>query len=151
MSGIAEIPAAIQADEGAGSAFNQGETMRSLQFFDFGKLIGLADQSNGKVFLHDALGLTICEVSINAVSKWGKTPFVHSHKQNEEIYIFLKGTGRVTLDGQNFDVKEGSCLRVAPSVKRMLENTGDEELQFICIHAKENSLGQFAMTDGVVG
>lgn len=125
--------------------------MSSFQFFDFGKLSDLASQSNGKVFLHDALGLTSCEVSINAVPKGGKAPFIHSHKQNEEIYIFLKGTGRVALDGQDFDVKEGSCLRVAPSVKRILENTGNEELQFICIQSKENSLEQFAMTDRVIG
>lgn len=124
--------------------------MSSFQFFDFGTLNDLASQFNGKVFLHDALGLTSCEISVNAVPKGGKAPFVHSHKQNEEIYIFLKGTGCVTLDGQDFDVKEGSCLRVAPSVKRMLENTGDEALQFICIQAKENALEQFAMTDGII-
>ena len=45
---------------------------------------------NGKAFLHDLLGLTSCEISVSAMPAGVKFPFNHKHKQNEEVYIFLK-------------------------------------------------------------
>ena len=42
--------------------------------------------------LHDVLGLTGAEISINNLPAGAGVPFVHSHKKNEEIYIIsLKG------------------------------------------------------------
>ena len=35
--------------------------------------------------LHDKLGLTGAEVSINTLPAGAGVPFVHAHKQNEEI------------------------------------------------------------------
>lgn len=55
------------------------------------------------------------------------------------------------VDGESFDVSEGSCVRVAPKGNRSLENTGDGELQLICVQAKENSLDQYALSDGEIG
>ena len=39
-----------------------------------------------RVELHDQLGLTGAEVSINILPAGASVPFVHSHKENEEIY-----------------------------------------------------------------
>ena len=39
--------------------------------------------------LHDVLGLTAAEISINNLPAGVGVPFVHSHKKNEEIYIIL--------------------------------------------------------------
>ena len=39
--------------------------------------------------LHDVLGLTGAEISINNLPAGVGVPFVHSHKKNEEIYIIL--------------------------------------------------------------
>ena len=55
---------------------------------------------NGKAFLHDLLGLTSCEISVSAMPAGVKLPFNHKHKQNEEVYIFLKGEGSMTLDNE---------------------------------------------------
>ncbi len=41
--------------------------------------------------LHDQLSLTGAEVSINNLPAGAGLPFVHSHKQNEEIYVVLSG------------------------------------------------------------
>lgn len=125
--------------------------MSRYKITEIGKLQNVLAQSEGKAFLHDSLGLTSCEISINAVPGGWKAPFCHRHKQNEEIYIFLKGSGKMMVDGESFDVSEGSCVRVAPQGNRSLENTGDGELQFICVQAKENSLDQYALSDGEIG
>ena len=101
---------------------------------------------NGKAFLHDLLGLTSCEISINSMKKGVKLPFNHKHKQNEEIYIFLKGEGSMTLDNEVIQVKEGSCVKVMPNAVRTMESKTD--LQYICVQAKEGSLEQFGFGDG---
>ncbi len=101
---------------------------------------------NGKAFLHDLLGLTSCEISVNSMPKGIKLPFNHKHKQNEEIYIFLKGEGTMTLDNEVIQVKEGSCVKVLPDAVRTMESKTD--LQYICIQAKEGSLEQFGFGDG---
>lgn len=53
--------------------------------------------SDARVELHDALGLTGAEVSVNSLPAGAQVPFVHSHKQNEEIYAILSGSGVMTL------------------------------------------------------
>ena len=114
---------------------------------DFGSMNEIAKRENGKVFLHDALNLTSCEVSINSVPAGFKVPFNHVHHQNEEVYIILSGLGIITVDGEQISVKAGSAVRIAAGVARTIENTGAEQMQFICIQAKENSLTQFGFAD----
>lgn len=72
-------------------------------------------------------------------------PFNHKHKQNEEVYIFLKGEGVITIDGENIEFKEGSCIKVEPAAVRTMEAKTD--VQYICIQAKNNSLEQFGLGD----
>lgn len=120
--------------------------MTNFKTFELGKLEEIGkNYENGKAFLHDVLDLTSCEISINAMPKGLKLPFSHQHIQNEEIYIFLKGEGIITFDGENIEFKEGSCIKVKPSAIRTLETKTDVE--YICIQAKENSLEQFGLKD----
>lgn len=112
---------------------------------ELGKIHDIINLENGKVFLHDTLGLSSCEISVNTVPKGFKVPFSHKHKQNEEIYIFLKGYGSMTLDNEIIDVKEGDCIKVLPQAVRTMEAKND--LQYICIQAKTNSLEQFGLGD----
>ena len=100
-----------------------------------------------KLFLHDVLELTGCEISVNTVPKGFKVPFNHKHKQNEEVYIVLKGEGIITIDGEPVKVKEGSAVKVLPAASRTIENIGDGHFQFICVQAKTESLEQFGLGD----
>ena len=124
--------------------------MKNYQTAELGTMVEIAEREFGKAFLKDALGLTGCEVSVNVVPKGFKMPFNHKHKQNEEVYLILKGEGVLTIDGDRIAVSEGSAVRVAPDAVRAIENAGGGELQFICVQAKENSLEQFTHSDGVI-
>ena len=46
-------------------------------------------KQEARIELHDLLGLTGAEISINTLPAGASVPFVHSHKQNEEIYAVL--------------------------------------------------------------
>lgn len=100
--------------------------------------------------LHDKLGLTGAEISINRMPAGTAVPFVHSHKQNEEIYGILGGKGVMTLDGEKVELREGDWLRVAPSVKRLMAAADDCQLTYICIQVKEGSLEQMTAADAVI-
>lgn len=56
--------------------------------------------SEARTELHDQLGLTGAEVSINHLPAGAGVPFVHSHKKNEEIYAILSGKGKAVIDGE---------------------------------------------------
>lgn len=54
----------------------------------------------GRVELHEKLGLTGAEISVNELPAGADVPFVHSHKENEEIYGILAGKGKAVIDGE---------------------------------------------------
>ena len=112
------------------------------------KKASVADEA--RVELHDLLGLTGAEVSINALPAGASVPFVHSHKQNEEIYAVLEGEGKAVIDGEEVALKAGDWLRISPSAKRQFFASDKTAIKYVCIQVKENSLGGFTMTDAVV-
>ena len=62
---------------------------------------------DSRIELHDNLGLTGAEVSINTLPAGANVPFIHSHKNNEEIYAILDGEGLVIIDGEKITIRTG--------------------------------------------
>ncbi|MGN0915167.1 MAG: cupin domain-containing protein [Succinivibrio sp.] len=107
------------------------------------------DLNANRTELHDLIQLTGCEVSINTMEAGTQSPFVHHHKENEECYIVISGSGEIVADGVTTEITSGSVFKIAPSVKRkMIAKEGG--LKYICIQAQENSLRQFTFSDGVI-
>lgn len=52
------------------------------------------EENAPRVESHDKLGLTGAEISINTLPAGECVPFIHSHKQNEEVYYILSGSGK---------------------------------------------------------
>ena len=108
-------------------------------------------KTEGRAELHKKLGLTGAEVSINQLSAGANVPFVHSHKNNEEIYGIISGKGKVIIDGEEIEIAAGDWLRLAPAAKRQFFAAKDSAITFVCIQVKENSLGGFTADDAVIG
>lgn len=100
--------------------------------------------------LHDVLGLTGAEVSVNYLPAGASIPFVHAHKQNEEIYAVIEGKGKVEIDGDVIELAKGDWLRVAPAAKRQFFAAADQGIRYICIQAKAGSLEGYTMTDAAL-
>lgn len=100
--------------------------------------------------LHDALSLTGAEISINRLPAGAGVPFVHAHKNNEEIYGILSGEGKAMIDDEEITLTEGDWIRIAPSAKRQFSAAADKGIVYVCIQVKENSLESYTMTDAVV-
>ena len=103
-----------------------------------------------RVELHDKLGMTGAEISVNVLPAGVSVPFVHYHKQNEEIYIILEGNGHMDIDGEKVELAANDYLRVSPAAKRQLSASADSAIKYLCIQVKENSLENFTANDGVV-
>ena len=106
--------------------------------------------NEGRVELHDKLSLTGAEVSVNQLPAGAGVPFVHSHKNNEEIYGILSGKGRAVVDGEEIALTAGDWLRIAPAAKRQFSAAADSGIAYVCIQVRENSLGGFTAGDAIV-
>lgn len=100
--------------------------------------------------LHDRLSLTGAEISINNLPAGAGVPFIHSHKNNEEIYVVLAGKGRAVIDGETTELEAGDWVRISPAGKRQFFAAEDSAISFACIQVKENSLDGYTMDDAVV-
>ena len=105
----------------------------------------------GRVELYEKLGLTGAEISVNELPAGAGVPFVHSHKENEEIYGILAGKGKAVIDGETVELTAGDWLRIAPAAKRQFFAAEDSGITYLCIQVKENSLEHFTATDAVMG
>lgn len=112
--------------------------------------VGSLQGFEGKQFVKDATGATSCEISFGTLPQGEAVPFFHSHKENEENYIILSGAGKFQVNGEVFDVAEGSVIRVATNCDRNLKCTSETPMTYICIQAKEGSLGGYTMTDAEI-
>ena len=67
---------------------------------------------------------------------------IHCHREQEEVYIVLRGTLTVALEGEELDVSEGEALRVAPEVRRQLVNRGEVAVVLIAIGGAGDHVGR---------
>lgn len=104
---------------------------------------------DARVELHDKLSLTGAEISLNNLPAGAGVPFVHSHKNNEEIYAVLSGKGHVIIDGESVELVAGDWVRISPAAKRQFFAAADSDISFVCIQVKENSLEGYTMDDAV--
>lgn len=107
--------------------------------------------NEARVELHDTLSLTGAEVSVNRLPAGACVPFVHAHKNNEEIYGILAGRGKAVIDGEDVALTAGDWLRIAPAAKRQFFAADDAEIVYVCVQVKANSLGGFTADDAVLG
>ncbi len=112
--------------------------------------VGSLHGFKGKQFVKEATDATSCEISFGTIPAGEAVPFFHSHKDNEENYIILSGAGRFQVNADVFDIAEGSVIRVSTNCDRNIKCTSAEPMTYICIQAKEESLGGYTMTDAEI-
>ena len=100
--------------------------------------------------LHDKLSLTGAEVSVNNFPAGACVPFVHSHKNNEEIYVVLAGKGKAVIDGETVELAAGDWVKIAPAAKRQFFAADDSAISFACIQVKADSLEGYTADDAVI-
>lgn len=106
--------------------------------------------NESRIELKKLLGLTGAEVSINKIPTGGCVPFIHAHRNNEEIYGILSGNGKIVVDGEDVLLNQGDWIKVSPAVNRQIFAGNSADITYICIQVKENSLDTYTMTDAII-
>ena len=87
---------------------------------DMGPKFGYAPNLQAR-FVGSVLGLEKSGLSFQRLAPNFRMPFGHKHKQQEEVYVVVRGSGRLKLDDEIVDVKELDVVRVPGEVMRAFE------------------------------
>ncbi len=61
-----------------------------------------------------------------------RSPMAHSHREQEEAYVVIAGSGRVRLDDEIREVRQWDVVRVSPATIRAFE-AGADGLEIIAV------------------
>jgi mannose-6-phosphate isomerase-like protein (cupin superfamily) len=70
-----------------------------------------------------------------------RSPFGHKHENAEEVYVVLRGSGRMKLDDEIIEVEELDAIRVSPEVTRAFE-AGSDGLEVLAVGARHDGDGE---------
>jgi quercetin dioxygenase-like cupin family protein len=83
-------------------------------------------------FARKVLGSEHLGVSYFRYAPGYRSAIGHRHREQEEAYVVVSGSGRARLDDEIVELREWDVLRVAPNVVRSFEG-GPEGLELIAI------------------
>ena len=81
-----------------------------------------------------ALGLEKSALSYQRIPPGYRFPYGHTHETQEEVYVVLRGSGRMKVDDEIVELKEWDAVRVPSGTWRGYE-AGPEGLEILVIGA----------------
>jgi mannose-6-phosphate isomerase-like protein (cupin superfamily) len=81
-----------------------------------------------------ALGLQRSALSYQRVPPGARFPYGHTHETQEEVYVVVRGSGRMKLDDEIVELQEWDAVRVPPGTWRGYE-AGPDGLVILVIGA----------------
>jgi quercetin dioxygenase-like cupin family protein len=115
-------------------------------------LLEIEDSVAGRVegmaahFSRSAIGSRDLGVSLFRYAPGLRAPMSHSHREQEEAYVVVAGSGRVRLDDEVRDIKQWDVVRVAPEVVRGFE-AGPDGLELIAVGGPKPEGGDGVRSD----
>lgn len=67
---------------------------------------------------------------------------IHSHLEQEEVYVVLEGELTLLSEGEEHVLAQGRAARVAPSVRRQLVNKGPQRLVLLALGGSGEHVGR---------
>jgi mannose-6-phosphate isomerase-like protein (cupin superfamily) len=101
---------------------------------------GIADSQEAR-FAKNDLDAEQTGVSLQRLKPGKRQAFAHKHDQAEEVYVVLKGSGRVKLDDEILDIEALDAIRVSPGVIRAFEG-GPEGIELLAVGPRRDGDGE---------
>ncbi len=101
-------------------------------------LLEVEDSVNGRVeglegrFGRGPMGASDIGISHFRYGPNVRSPVGHKHREREEAYLVVRGSGRVMLDGELSEVREWDLIRVSPDVVRAFA-AGPDGLEIVAV------------------
>ena len=80
------------------------------------------------------LHLERCALSYQRVPAGCRFPYGHTHQTQEEVYVVVRGSGRMKLDDEVVELREWDAVRVPPGTWRGYE-AGPKGLEILVLGA----------------
>jgi len=90
------------------------------------------DGSLVRELMHPAEHGNRCQSLAEATVAPGGRTQLHHHRLSEELYHVIRGSGRMTLARETFDIRPGDTVCITPGTAHCLENTGQDDLVVLC-------------------
>ena len=81
-----------------------------------------------------ALGLVKCALSYQRIPPGYRFPYGHTHATQEEVYVVLRGSGRMKIDDDIVELRTWDAARVPPGMWRGYE-AGPDGLDILVVGA----------------
>ncbi len=65
----------------------------------------------------------------------GTEQTLHSDEEAEQVYVVVRGSGRMSVAGDNEEVGEGDLILVPPATDHSISNAGSEDLALLSIQS----------------
>ena len=88
----------------------------------------------------DALELEQSGLSYQLIPPGYRFPYGHTHKEQEEVYVLVRGSGRMKLDDEIVELREWDAVRVPPGTWRGYE-AGPDGLELIVTGPASATIG----------
>jgi uncharacterized cupin superfamily protein len=118
-----------------------GFTKKNLNEVDDSALKHGLSETQMARFAGRELGCESIGLALEGVKPGRRQAFGHRHEQDEEVYVILRGSGRMRLDDEEIEVEELDAIRVAPGVMRAFE-AGEEGLQLLAFGTHHEGDGE---------
>jgi mannose-6-phosphate isomerase-like protein (cupin superfamily) len=115
-------------------------------------LLDIPDTVEGRVpgmegrFSRSRLGSRDLGVSHWRYEPGTRNPNAHSHREQEEAYVVVAGSGRVRLHDEIQDIRRWDVIRVGPAVVRAFE-AGPDGLELIAVGGPKPEGGDGVRSD----
>lgn len=79
------------------------------------------DEALESRFARNPLGCEMTGLALEKVKPGRRVPFGHRHQEQEELYVVVRGSGRIAVGDEVLDVGPMDAIRVAPQTWRCFE------------------------------
>ena len=122
-------------------------TIRNLKELDDSAVqFGMSPSVEAR-FAREELGTEQSGLSYQRLAPGFRQPFGHRHKQQEEVYVVLSGSGRIKLDDEIVELREWDTVRIPPATTRQLE-AGPDGLGYLAFGAPNVGSGDAEVVEG---
>jgi uncharacterized cupin superfamily protein len=83
-------------------------------------------------FARKPMGLEQFGFSYQKLQPGFRLPFGHVHKEQEEVYVVLEGSGRIKVEDEIVDLRQWDAVRIPAGVTRAFE-AGPDGLAYLAI------------------
>ena len=90
-------------------------------------------------FARKAIGGETLGLSLFTLAPNFRIPFGHKHSEQEEVYVVVRGSGRISVDDEVVDLAQWDAIRFESDTMRCVE-AGPEGIEYVAFGAGDDPL-----------